>query len=276
MVVSQQNLLTTDILLDKFKAMEPFNFSDINLNSSFPIKNVPTFVKRQIEAVLFGAKDTKFKLRASEFTKRFVEAYSIMLNHRAFGFQSLVELLDSLSDLVYVELTNTFTNSQNEGDHYEVGLVLNEYPFRKYGNVADISEDLTKEGKIRSKRLVFFGVNGGDELDQRVVHLFDADDRIYIHWTQVAKLFGLKLVPFLAILKGETTCKKSFKLNENNGVLFDLVEKKLGIDLNETNESDEIHFVVYDRLRALSDFIMEENTSWSRKIRVLITKLWTR
>jgi hypothetical protein len=245
---------------------------------------IPDSVKLQIETVLLYNSKKKYKMKVSEFAQQFIDTHKFILNPKTFGYDSLVSLLSSLTDRVYVELTRVSTGSSPLGStdiydeyaRFDVGLILCIYPHRVYPDVAHIDKDLTREGKVRSRRVVFFELDELNAVDHFAMYLFDADDRIYVHWSQAARLFGLRPAVFKAIVLADSENTKTFQLDEFNGGLFDLVERKLGIDLTKTDEADDIHFVVYDRLRALSDAIFDSNSSSRRKVNVYITKLWLR
>ena len=64
--------------------------------------------------------------------------------------------------------------------------------------------------------------------------------------------------------------KKTFKYNENNRFLFDLIEDRLEINLEETNELNEIYFIYYDKLLDLCDIIFSNDLKKSIYLKSLI------
>jgi hypothetical protein len=103
-----------------------------------------------------------------------------------------------------------------------------------------------------------------------------SNSSIFIHWLQVAKLFEIDPHAFKRMFLNETKYPLSrnvakFKMNEANKVLFDFIEKKLEIKLEDYGDVEETTLFVKNYLSDICDFVYNKNNS--EQLKELIEKI---
>lgn len=255
-----------------------------NLNSpTNNLQKVPEYIKNQIEAILNETPDNKIK--ASDFFKAYVSKYKTVLISDAYSFPSFKDLVLSFGDSFSIEpvpgsyeyyvcknASPKYVADENNNSVQTISPIINTKlndsaysdftEINKYEEIKDSAEILTKKislTHIEEKKL--------QEIvyDFNLISIRDGEaKRILIHWLQVANLFEIKPSAFkrnyLNDLKYPMiACISKYKMNENNKILFDLVEEKLNVNLKEYEDTDETTFFLKDSLKEACDYIFNKN-----------------
>ena len=90
---------------------------------------------------------------------------------------------------------------------------------------------LSSDSEIRIKKLTYVDK---EKIAKYFLNLISIDGEIYVHWLEVAPIFGLSNHAFKKLLKSYGVVNhivEKFGYNYENDILFDLIETKLDIDL---------------------------------------------
>ncbi len=90
--------------------------------------------------------------------------------------------------------------------------------------------------------------------------LIDIDGQIFVHWTEVASIFGISDQVFKVHLKTLDSSYKysdqlfvKFAFNEKNEDIFDFVSNTVNVDLHTIGEIDTVWMLKYKQLYALAE-----------------------
>jgi hypothetical protein len=281
---NNQNMFHQYNQIKSFEDKMPHLTNSKNLNSpTNNLQKVPEYIKNQIEAILNDTPDKKIK--ASDFFKVYVSKYKTVLISDAYSFPSFKDLVlsfgnsfsiepvpDSYEYYVCKNASTKYVADENNNSVQTMSPIINtklnnsDYSdfteINKYEEVKDSTEILTKKisvTDIEDKKR--------DEIvyDFNLISIRDGESKsILIHWLQVANLFEIKPSAFkrnyLNDLKYPMiTYISKYKMNENNKILFDLVEEKLNVNLKDYEDTDETTFFLKDSLKEACDYIFNKN-----------------
>jgi len=260
---------------------------------SNPNKQVPEYIKNQIESIVSDTPNGKIK--ASDLFKEYVARYKRVIIWDWFNFSSFKNLILSFGNLFSIEEipnsyeyyickcaplensikdivdennnnqsscpTSTNKNDLTETEKCEFAEV------NEYQEILDSTEIKTKKTSI--KHVEKSSQNKDLELvyDFNLISIRDGTTRqIYIHWLQVANLFEMNPSAFKRnYLRNMKTplnqCVSKYKMNENNKVLFDFLEAKLNVNLKDYDDVEETTLFLKDSLNEVCDYVFNKNNS---------------
>lgn len=112
---------------------------------------------------------------------------------------------------------------------------------------------LSSDSEIRIKKLTYVDK---EKIAKYFLNLISIDGEIYVHWLEVAPIFGLSNHAFKKLLKSYGVVNhivEKFGYNYENDILFDLIETKLDIDLKFIGEKNEIWLLRHKQLTRCAD-----------------------
>jgi len=278
------------------------NLKNNGQTSEFFKQNIPSLIKKQIEFIIKTAPDYQLTIR--QFEERFIAKYTYMFNSKAFGFDSLRALFESLDDIVYVQLLSNKTDDfrirllkcPENSESNEIAKICNSITQKLHlGNNNDDHAKLAKQtsqtrtssgsaqvGKELQIKIRQLSIKEKEMVDNKSkefkLNIISVDENhVLVHWSQVADLFNIKPLIFKAIFQlvddksNNNDLFIRFKFNQANSLLFDAVQNEFKIDLQEFNEQEEIYFLEIHRLEEYCDMVLTGNAA--HRVRMLIKNL---
>jgi hypothetical protein len=249
------------------------NINNFSNNYNFNKRGYPSIIKNRVESVLLEASD--YKLEINQFEKEYQKKHGTLLDYKAYGYETIMELIESMKDIVCLDLSY---NQSSFFDKYTVRLLrpksLSDSDYCSNTSLNKINDlnnnlnlndvhDLNDNIVVKCKKI---------KLNNQNVNLISINGTIIVHWTQIADFFSMKQFIFkkLIDINPIDVFTKKFKYNENNRFLFDLIEDRLEINLEETNELTEIYFIYYDKLLDLCDIVFSNDLKKSIYLKNMI------
>lgn len=136
-------------------------------------------------------------------------------------------------------------------------------------------EDSLQSRQLKTKVVVYFDP---DKKKIYRLNLIDVNKVIYVHWTQVAILFGLSKNVFKEILKLrikehdsslDDLYVKIFILSDQNNELFDTIQNDFNIDLESIDETEELFMLKFYQLYIIASDMLDEE--YSKSLETFIT-----
>lgn len=266
-------------------------------NSSSSSSRVPLLIKKQIEHILSTNQSPK-PLTVEQFKQSYIRTFGFLFNPKAFGSENLTDFLKSVDDLVRLRPVNDDTSGNVTAlgeDQTYIELVQNVTGHKFNLNVLNFNNlvpndvnnnnnvlveplygEITEQTRVKTRPVTVYDFNEG-QFVEHTLNLIAIDKQIYVHWSQVARLFNLTEPVFKLIINqtGDMFVRK-FKHNANNEILFDLIENRLKIATSghrDERDEDAIVLVYYDRLFKCCDFIFRDENS--KSLKQLIVKFWS-
>lgn len=259
----------------------------IGQNKCFP-SEVPSLIKKQIELILLDSNRNNSQT-LKDFTQSYIKKFGFLFSPRAFGYDTLLDFLRNQDFIDVVENENEIcvrlkNEPNNNLDNFTLNLnILKSSPNSILPNRKMFDDDrgaadaeITQISCIRTKLVRVSELDNGTFVEYNL-NLISIDNQIFVYWTQVAALFGLKEVAFKSFIGNvsngfyDNQIKKNFvrkfKMSENNKVLFDLIERKLNI-----KETFELVLIFYDRLFSCCEFVFTEENC--KRVKDLILKFY--
>jgi hypothetical protein len=242
-------------------------------NNNKRIFGYPSIIKNRVEAVLLEATD--HKLQINRFEKEYEKKHGALLDYKAYGYDSIIDMIESMKDIVSLDLSynqssffDTYTlrllrpKSLTDSDYCSNNSLNRLTDLNSNLNLNDV-HDLNDDAVVKCKKI---------QINNQNVNLISINGAIIVHWTQIADLFSIKQVIFkklLDLIKIDVFTKK-FKYNDNNRFLFDMIEDRLDINLEETNELNEICFIYYNKLFDLCELVFSNDLNKSSQLKIMI------
>jgi hypothetical protein len=275
--------------------------------NEFFTKSVSTGLKKQIKDILNTAPD--YQLTRAQFEEKFIAKYCHLFSPTGFGFNSQRALLESLDDILHVELLSNNNDDyrirllkcpENKDSNEISNLCRNIATRFNLGNSEDDDEDghdigqqliktskenknegtkVAEEFKIKVRQLsVKEKLMGGNKSIEHKLNLLSVDqNRILVHWSQVADLFNINPLIFKSIFQladdklNNNELFISYKFNQDNSLLFDVVQNEFKIDLQKFDEQKEVHFLDFERLNEYCNIVFTNNAA--HRVKFLIENM---